>query len=343
MLATIREGGKEKAAGLDGMNCDVVRLLVEDSAEAPTPFLSLLTELINVAVTSGQTPYSWRKAIISMIPKKKEDGSMSKEVKDMRPISVLQEFGKIASKILAVRLGKILLQNPEVMTPSQRAFLKDGSTSQCLSIALNVLEDFKEKNKANGKATLFLLAYDKEKAYDSVQEYTIRASLERFNLPELFISFVLCNLNHATSCFKTFYGPTREFQVETSVRQGDPLSPLVYICITDVLHAGIQSNPIFNTKTGYRFTNDVSLMVASCGYADDLLTFAESWEAQWMKHQWVLEFCHVHAFKINVEKCRYIISNWTVKDPRWLPSADGFSKIIPPHNFDIWVYGSQCH
>src|SRR4051794_24457460 len=67
--------------------------------------------------------------------------------------------------------------------------------------ALNVLEDFKEKNKANEKATLFLLAYDMEKAYDTVQEYTIRASLERFNLPELFISFVLCNLNHATSCF----------------------------------------------------------------------------------------------------------------------------------------------
>ena len=71
-----------------------------------------------------------------MIPKKKEDGSVQRG-KDMRPISVLQEFGKIASKILAVRLGKILLQNPEVMTPSQRAFLKDGSISQCLNIVLN--------------------------------------------------------------------------------------------------------------------------------------------------------------------------------------------------------------
>src|ERR1700722_5177393 len=148
-------GGKEKAAGWDGMNCDVVRLMVENSEEGPSPFLLLLTELINVSLTSGQTPLSWRKAIISMIPKKKEDGSVSKEVKDMRPISVLQEFGKIASKILAVRLGKILLQNPEVMTPSQRAFLKDGSISQCLSIALNVLEDFKEKNKANGRRLYF--------------------------------------------------------------------------------------------------------------------------------------------------------------------------------------------
>ena len=75
--------------------------------------------------------------------------------------------------------------------------------------------------------------------------------------------------------------------------------------------------------------NDVSLMVSSCGYADDLLTFAESWSGEWMMHQWVLDFCYVHAFNINVEKCRYIISNWIVEDPRWLPSTDGVSKIIP--------------
>ena len=223
-----------------------------------------------------------------------------------------------------------MLRYPEIMTPSQRAFLRDGSISQCLNITLNVLEDFKEKSKTNPNATLFLLAYDQEKAFDSVQEYTIRASLERFNLPDRFISFVLCNLRHATSCFKTFYGPTREFQVETSVRQGDPLSPLVYICITDVLHEGLRSNPLFsNSKTGYRFSNDSDLIVSSCGYADDLLSFAESWSDQWMRHQWVLDFCYVHAFKINANKSKYFISDWKKNDPRWLPSIDGKQKIIP--------------
>ena len=216
-----------------------------------------------------------------------------------------------------------------MMTPSQRAFLRDGSTAQCLNITLNVLEDFREKFKKDQKATLFLLAYDQEKAYDSVQEYTIRASLERFNLPERFISFVLCNLRHATSCFKTFYGPTREFQVQTSVRQGDPLSPLVYICITDVLHEGIRSNPLYhNAKPGYRFHWE--LRVASCGYADDVLTFAQSWRQQWMMHQWILDFCHAHAFKLNINKCRYFISNWQKGDFRWLPSLDG-QKIILSH------------
>ena len=120
-----------------------------------------------------------------MIPKKKEDGSFTNMIHEMRPISVLQEFGKISSKVLANRFGDILVGTPSIMTRSQRAFLRDGSTSQCLDIALNVLEDFQEKKKSDPKAVLYMLAYDQVKAYDCVQAYTIRASLERFNLPEL--------------------------------------------------------------------------------------------------------------------------------------------------------------
>src|SRR2546423_7709627 len=78
---------------------------------------------------------------------------------------------------------------------------------------------------------------------------TIRASLERFNLPENFIQFVLSGLDQATSCFKTFYGLTEDFKVETSVRQGDP-SPLIYILVVDALHEGWRDNPLYSRRTG---------------------------------------------------------------------------------------------
>ena len=62
-------------------------------------------------------------------------------------------------------------------------------------------------------------------------------------MPENFIQFVLSGLDQATSCFKTFYGLTEDFKVETSVRQGDPLSPLIYIFVVDALHEGWKNNP----------------------------------------------------------------------------------------------------
>src|SRR5689334_19955162 len=136
-------------------------------------------------------------------------------------------------------MGQILL-HPNLLNRAQRAFLKDV---QCITTALNILEDFQRKRRKNKTSRLFLMSCDQVKAYNSVQAFSIRASLERFNLPENFISYILCNL-------KTYYGPTKEFPVLTSVRQGDPLSPLVYICITDVLHEGLRNNPIYNCTTG---------------------------------------------------------------------------------------------
>jgi len=65
-------------------------------------------------------------------------------------------------------------------------------------------------------------------------------------MPEKVIMYILSGLQDAKSSFKTFFGLTAEFSVETSVKQGDPLSPLVYICVADALHAGWKDNPLFD-------------------------------------------------------------------------------------------------
>lgn len=247
----------------------------------------------------------------------------------MRPISVLQEFGKLASKVLAERIGRILLKRPKILSKAQRAFLRDGSVRQCIATLINVFEDFKEKRKLDNEKNLFFLAYDQVKAYDSVQGFTIQASLERFNLPEEFISYVLSSLEDASSVFKTFHGLTDAFPITTSVRQGDPLSPLVYIFITDALHEGLRTNPIYGCKTGYRFSNNSRIRISSLGYADDTCICAESWEDIWMMHEWVREFCFYHKFQLNPGKCKYFISNYVEQDNRWLWSVDGSSKLHP--------------
>jgi hypothetical protein len=159
-----------------------------------------------------------------MTPKKKDDGSLTTMVKDMRPISVMQEFAKLASKILADRLGKILLESPAILNRAQRAFLRDGSIHQCIGTAINVFEDFNSAKRGKS-GRLFAVAYDQQKAYDSVQKFTIQASLERFNLPHKFISYVTSMLDGASSCFKTFFGPTSDFEVKTSVRSGGSSFP----------------------------------------------------------------------------------------------------------------------
>ena len=115
-------------------------------------------------------------------------------------------------------------------------------------------------------------------------------------MPKKLITYILSGLEDATSCFKTFFGMPNEFKVETSVKQGDPLSPLVYICVADALHAGWKDNPLYGKKTGYKFSIGSSIAVSSSGYADDAMIYAMSWEQIWMMHQWTLEFCKAHGF-----------------------------------------------
>src|ERR1051325_6080038 len=100
-----------------------------------------------------------------------------------------------------------------------------------------------------------------KKKHTTVSKYTIKASLERFDMPEKLIAYILSGLQNATSCFKTFFGLTDDFKIETSVRQGDPLSPLVYICVADALHAGWKNNPLYEQRTGYHFSNASSTKV----------------------------------------------------------------------------------
>src|SRR5689334_4260794 len=98
-----------------------------------------------------------------MVPKRKEDGSLTSLIKEMRPISVLQEFGKIASKVLASRLGKVLLERPNILSNAKRAFLRNGSVRQCIGTLIHIFEDFKEKQALDPQKQLFFLAYDQIK------------------------------------------------------------------------------------------------------------------------------------------------------------------------------------
>lgn len=190
---------------------------------------------------------------------------------------------------------------------------------QCLNVLVDILEEAKEK-----KRSLFGVSYDIEKAYDSIQLYSIIASLERFNLPSEFIFFVEQGLKNASSQFKTPYGLTKGFAIQSSVRQGDPLAPFLFILIADALHDGLANNPLFpSVSSGYRFGTDSSLRISSLGYADDTFIFGETWEQIWCSHSWVREFCRAHCLNINWKKTRFFGSDWEEGEERCLWPVQG--------------------
>jgi hypothetical protein len=169
VLDTIASLTSGTAPDIDGNSSDTLKLFFSSDSRL-TPYL---VSLINHILASGDVPKSWKVHYISLIEKK--PGSLQAKTldKDLRPISIINGYAKLVSKILAIRLSDILLRH-DVVTPAQRAFLKNGSVHHCITM-LNILEDAMHKRRLQPDSTLYLILYDQAKAYDSVQRYSIRA------------------------------------------------------------------------------------------------------------------------------------------------------------------------
>lgn len=116
---------------------------------------------------------------------------------------------------------------------------------------------------------------------------------------------------------------------------GNPLAPLIFILFTDALHEGLRFCPLREdgVQGGYVFLRS-RLRIASLGFADDLMTFAESWADIFLSHEWVLAFFYAHGGEINSNKTTFIISDAVADDARWLRTLSGESiSPKPPTTF----------
>ena len=81
-----------------------------------------------------------------------------------------------------------------------------------------------------------VVLYDQAKAFDAVATDALDLTLERARLPLLFRSLVRSGIVGARSRVRTFYGLSKPRIMRRGLRQGDPLSTLLYIFYIDPLH-----------------------------------------------------------------------------------------------------------
>lgn len=331
MEACVRAAEGGKSPGPDGCSIDLFKLLVasESTLGCRPACAQALAALSSRSIALRHIPPVLKEGWLTLVPKPKEGGSFSTEPDEMRPITVLPELAKLTSRILARRLGEVLLEHSHILDAAQRAFIRDGCVDQCVNVLTDVIEDWKQRALTDKTHPLYLLSYDQAKAYDSVQAYSIRASLERFNLPASFIKLVLSGLSGAPSRVRTHGGLSRKFNIQSSVRQGDPLAPLIYILVTDALHAGLRHNPLFpdSTSAGYKFAQGPNTTVYSSGYADDAAIFCDDKKGVSEMHAWVRAFFGAHCFTLNCTKTKYLCSSR--RNPPHIASVDGLRSVTP--------------
>jgi hypothetical protein len=162
----------------------------------------------------------------------------------------------------------------------------------------------------------------------------------------IFIKLIENSLTDLTSSVRTIYGLTRRFAVRRSLRQGDPLAPLLFIILTDALHDGLELNPFTERRHGCRLTyktGDVEL--PSLGYADDTASITNTLEDVRVQNDWVQYFMRFNVLRLNRLKCELVgcgadgLAVMSAAVARHVIAVDGLVVSPLPHDHAIRYLG----
>lgn len=205
---------------------------------------------------TGIIPKGCNTSFIALIPKI----SNPMVVSDFRPISLIGAQYKIIAKVLANRLAQVI---DSIISREQSAFIKQR---QILDGPLMVNEVIKYCNRKKTKLMVFKI--DFEKAFDSVSwDYLFRV-MNFMGFSEKWISWIKGCLFSATASILVNGSPTCEYHINRGLRQGDPLSPFLFIIAMEGLHVAVEDA----ISAGlYRGITVNTLTLSHLFFADDAL------------------------------------------------------------------------
>uniref|UniRef100_A0A803Q2T5 Reverse transcriptase domain-containing protein n=1 Tax=Cannabis sativa TaxID=3483 RepID=A0A803Q2T5_CANSA len=133
------------------------------------------------------------------------------------------------ARILAHRL-KVVLDH--LIAPTQSAFLPGRWIAESTLLTQEVVNVIKKKK---GKGGLLAIKMDMNKAYDRLEWGFLKAVMERFGFSTHFINLVMCCVTTVSYSILLNGKPLKRFKPERGIRQGDPMSPYLFLLCNEVL------------------------------------------------------------------------------------------------------------
>ncbi|KAL6878487.1 hypothetical protein ACP4OV_012657 [Aristida adscensionis] len=281
----------------------------------PSIFYKNFWEVVGEKVTKevldflngGEMARGWNDTVISVIPKVK----VPERVTELRPISLCNVTYKLISKVLANRLKKIL---DEIISPSHSAFVPGRLISDNILVAYEVTHYM--MNKRVGDTGFAAIKLDMSKAYDKVEWHFLRDMMTRMGFDQRWISLIMKCVMSVSYKIKVNGILSEAFVPERGLRQGDPLSPYLFLICAEGFSALLHQAEMDGSIKGVKICPNAP-SISHLLFADDSLLLIRARREDAVKLQGILDLYEsVSVQVINKDKSAVMFSKNTQQRDR---------------------------
>ena len=282
VVEALKQVKRNKSPGLDGLPYEMY-------LQMSHMFVPILTVMFNHWFNQGGIPGQVTRGVITLIKKGKGVGGLD----DYRPITLLNTDLKILARVLSNRL-RIVIE--DLVCPEQTYAIKGRKIHDNLHMIRQILEKLNEDD--TGAA---LINLDQSKAFDRVDHRFLEAIMKKAGFKSDFLRWINLLYKSPSSCVQVNGKRSRTFPITRSVRQGCPLSPLLYVLALEPLLRRLNEDGVANRAPRGEALTDVSRARASA-YADDVSVFVFSGEHIRQVHQVLIRYQQITGSIINCSK-----------------------------------------
>ena len=220
----LKELPSNKMPGIDGLSANFMKFF-------RLKLKHFIYELFLEIIEEKRFHLSARRGLISLLEKLGKDFL---EIDNWRPISLLCTDFKIFSKVIALRLQKVL---PSIIHRSQCGFMKGRKIGENTLKLMAMMNYCQQKKKSAA-----IISFDFRKAFDSVEWEAIYKAMETFGFGPRIIDYVkIMHYDMYSAVINNGYWGDW-IKLQRSTRQGDPSSSLIFLLIAEIIGIRIRTN-----------------------------------------------------------------------------------------------------
>ena len=279
----LKQTKNNKTPGIDGFPADFLKVFW-------TELCVWIQQALNTSYDKRKLSISLRQCLIICLPKKDKN---REEINNWRPLSMLSSIYKLASAAIANRIKPILNY---LIDRSQTGFISGRNIAESTRLVYDIIHTTDKLNIPG-----LLVSIDFQKAFDSISWKFIFKTLSYLGFgPNLQRWIKLLNTDITAKVLQNGF-LSKSIQIQRGCRQGDPISPYLFIIAAQILTLLIINNPEIRGI----FINGVEFKITQ--YADDTTLLLDGSQNSLTAALNTLEIFGTYSgLKMNTEKTRVV-------------------------------------